>query len=78
MKSSRTTHYLYTASLFFLIFLTAVCVAISAVDVIIQALSDRTASGTFDYRGLAVVGASYVALVSKKNMEEGNDNVYAD
>ncbi|ORZ25363.1 hypothetical protein BCR42DRAFT_400002 [Absidia repens] len=62
MKSSRTTHYLYTASLFFLIFLTAVCVAISAVDVIIQALSDRTASGIFDYRGMAVVGASYVAL----------------
>ncbi|KAI8337478.1 hypothetical protein BC941DRAFT_513332 [Chlamydoabsidia padenii] len=64
MKSSRTTHYLYTASLFFLIFLTAVCVAISAVDVLIQALSDRTASGTFDYRGLAIVGASYFALAS--------------
>ncbi|KAI8100078.1 uncharacterized protein BX664DRAFT_322804 [Halteromyces radiatus] len=62
MKTSRTTHYLYTASLFFLIFLTGVCVAISAVDVIIQALSDRTSSGYFDYRGLTVVTTSYLAL----------------
>lgn len=63
MKRSRTGHYLYTASLFFLIFLAAVCIAISAADVIIQALADHTESNTTDYRNLFVVAASYVLLV---------------
>ncbi|KAI8388477.1 uncharacterized protein BYT42DRAFT_543771 [Radiomyces spectabilis] len=62
MKTSRKAHYLYTASLFFLIFLTTVCIAISAADVIIQALTDRTDSGLFDYRNLVVVGGSYLVL----------------
>ncbi|KAL1935697.1 hypothetical protein VTP01DRAFT_4837 [Rhizomucor pusillus] len=62
MKRSRTGHYLYTASLFFLIFLAAVCIAISAADVIIQALADHTESNTTDYRNLFVVAASYVLL----------------
>lgn len=64
MKSVKFTQYLYTASLFFLIFLTAVCVAISAADVVIQALTDRTNTGQFDYRNLIVVGGSYLLLVS--------------
>lgn len=63
MKSIRVAHYLYTASLFLLIFLTAVCVAISAADVIIQALTDKTNTGKFDFRNLVVVGGSYVILV---------------
>ncbi|KAG2231770.1 hypothetical protein INT48_004049 [Thamnidium elegans] len=62
MKSVKLPHYLYTGSLFFLIFLTALCVAISAADVIIQALTDKTNTGTFDYRNLIVVGGSYVIL----------------
>ncbi|KAI7894844.1 uncharacterized protein EV154DRAFT_559923 [Mucor mucedo] len=62
MKSVRVSHYLYTASLFLLIFLTAVCVAISAADVIIQALTDKTNTGKFDFRNLVVVGGSYVIL----------------
>lgn len=63
MKSVRLPHYLYTASLFALIFLTAVCIAISAADVIIQALSDKTNTGKFDFRNLIVVSCSYVILV---------------
>ena len=63
MKSVKLPQYLYTASLFFLIFITAVCIAISAADVIIQALTDKTNTGTFDYRNLVVVGGSYVLLV---------------
>lgn len=63
MKSVKLTQYLYTASLFFLIFLTAVCVAISAADVVIQALTDKTNTGQFDYRNLIVVGGSYLLLV---------------
>ncbi|KAI9275603.1 hypothetical protein BDA99DRAFT_495937 [Phascolomyces articulosus] len=62
MKSTRRGHCLYTSSLFFLIFLTAVCIAISAADVIVQALFDRTESGRFDLRNLFVVAASYVVL----------------
>lgn len=62
MKSVRLPHYLYTASLFALIFLTAVCIAISAADVIIQALSDKTSTGKFDFRNLIVVSCSYVIL----------------
>ncbi|EPB84704.1 hypothetical protein HMPREF1544_08503 [Mucor circinelloides 1006PhL] len=62
MKSVKLTQYLYTASLFFLIFLTAVCVAISAADVVIQALTDKTNTGQFDYRNLIVVGGSYLLL----------------
>jgi hypothetical protein len=63
MKSVRLSHYLYTASLFFLIFLTGVCIALSAADVIIQALTDKTNTGQRDYRNLIVVGGSYVLLV---------------
>ena len=63
MKSTRRGHCLYTSSLFFLIFLTAVCIALSAADVIVQALFDRTESGRFDLRNLLVVAASYVVLV---------------
>ncbi|ORY96358.1 hypothetical protein BCR43DRAFT_491565 [Syncephalastrum racemosum] len=62
MKRTRLAHSLYTGSLFFLILLTAVCIAISAADVIIQALADRTESGTLDFRNLIVVAASYVLL----------------
>ncbi|KAI9308968.1 hypothetical protein BJ944DRAFT_259327 [Cunninghamella echinulata] len=62
MKYSRATHHLYTASLFFLIFLTGVCVAISAVDVIIQAFSDRTEIGRFNYTSVIVVAACYFVL----------------
>ncbi|KAI9483404.1 MAG: hypothetical protein EXX96DRAFT_141171 [Benjaminiella poitrasii] len=62
MKSVKSSKYLYTASLFFFIFLTAACVAISAADVIIQALSDKTSTGSFDYRNLIVVGGSYLLL----------------
>ncbi|KAL0095505.1 hypothetical protein F4703DRAFT_1824941 [Phycomyces blakesleeanus] len=62
MISSKTSRHLYTASLFFLIFLTALCLAISAADVIIQALTDRTESDKFDYRNLVVVGGGYVLL----------------
>lgn len=68
MKSVRLPHYLYTASLFALIFLTAVCIAISAADVIIQALSDKTSTGKFDFRNLIVVSCSYVILVMKVNV----------
>lgn len=67
MKSVKLPHYLYTGSLFFLIFLTAICVAISAADVIIQALTDKTNTGTFDFRNLVVVAGSYVILVSNNN-----------
>lgn len=63
MHSTRLTHYLYTASLFLLILLTAIAIAISAADVIIQALADRTESDQLDYRNLVVVAASYVVLV---------------
>ncbi|OBZ90440.1 Defect at low temperature protein 1 [Choanephora cucurbitarum] len=62
MFSMRWPHYLYTASLFLLIFLTAVCIAISASDVIIQSLTNRAYSGSFDYRSVLVVGSSYVFL----------------
>ncbi|KAG1314081.1 hypothetical protein G6F61_001307 [Rhizopus arrhizus] len=62
MKSTRLPHYLYTASLFLLILLTAVCIAISAADVSIQALADKTTTGKFDFRNLVVVGGSYVLL----------------
>lgn len=64
MKSVKLTQYLYTASLFFLIFLTAVCVAISAADVVIQALTDKTNTGQFDFRNLIVVAGSYLLLVT--------------
>jgi hypothetical protein len=59
----RESTALYTASLFILIALTAVCLAISAADVIIQALADKNQSGQNDYRNLFVVGGSYVLLV---------------
>ncbi|KAI8967232.1 hypothetical protein BDF20DRAFT_917708 [Mycotypha africana] len=62
MKSVKVSHYLYTASLFFLIFLTAVCIALSGADVIIQALTDRSSSGHFVPRNLLVVSSSYVLL----------------
>ncbi|KAI9312195.1 hypothetical protein BX666DRAFT_862458 [Dichotomocladium elegans] len=62
MQNTRIAHYLYTASLFFLILLTGLCIAISAADIIIQALADRTESGTFDYNNLIVVAASYMLL----------------
>ncbi|KAI9013860.1 hypothetical protein CLU79DRAFT_768289 [Phycomyces nitens] len=62
MITPKTSRNLYTASLFFLIFLTAICLAISAADVIIQALTDRTESEKFDYRNLVVVGGAYVLL----------------
>ncbi|EIE84806.1 hypothetical protein RO3G_09516 [Rhizopus delemar RA 99-880] len=62
MKSTRLPHYLYTASLFLLILLTAVCIAISAADVSIQALADKTTTGKFDFRNLVVVGGSYALL----------------
>ncbi|CAO3643640.1 unnamed protein product [Cunninghamella blakesleeana] len=62
MKYSRTAHHLYTASLFILIFLTGVCVAISAVDVIIQAFSDWTEIGHFNYSSVIVVAAGYIVL----------------
>ncbi|KAH8550371.1 hypothetical protein BGW37DRAFT_499062 [Umbelopsis sp. PMI_123] len=58
----RESTALYTASLFILIALTAVCLAISAADVIIQALADKNQSGQNDYRNLFVVGGSYVLL----------------
>jgi hypothetical protein len=64
MKAVKLPHYLYTSSLFLLIFLTAVCIAISAADVIIQALTDKTSTGEFDYRNLIVVSGSYVLLVN--------------
>lgn len=63
MKSTRSSQCLYIASLFFLIFLTAVCIAISAADVCIQALADKTTTGKFDFRNLVVVGGTYVVLV---------------
>ncbi|RCI05507.1 hypothetical protein CU098_004031 [Rhizopus stolonifer] len=62
MKSNRLSHYLYASSLFILIILTAVCVAISAADVSIQALADKTTTGSFDFRNLVVVTGSYVFL----------------
>ncbi|KAI8148922.1 hypothetical protein BJV82DRAFT_590080 [Fennellomyces sp. T-0311] len=62
MERSRWGHFLYTSSLFFLIVLTAACIAISAADVIVQALFDQTESGRFDLRNLFVVAASYVVL----------------
>ncbi|KAI8887853.1 hypothetical protein K501DRAFT_241609 [Backusella circina FSU 941] len=62
MKAVKLPHYLYTSSLFFLIFLSAVCIAISAADVIIQALTDKTSTGEFDFRNMIVVGGSYVLL----------------
>ncbi|ORE14332.1 hypothetical protein BCV71DRAFT_187507 [Rhizopus microsporus] len=62
MNSAKWPHYLYTASLFLLISLSALCIAISAADVIIQALTDRTSTGKLDFRNLAVVGGSYVLL----------------
>jgi hypothetical protein len=69
MKTVRLSHYLYTASLFFLIFLTAVCVALSAADVIIQALTHKTNTGQLDYRNLIVVGGSYVLLVCIQTLQ---------
>lgn len=65
MRSIKISNYLYTGSLFFLIILTAVCVALSAADVIIQSLTDKTSNGRFDFRNLVVVAGSYVLLVSK-------------
>jgi hypothetical protein len=59
----RESNALYTASLFILIALTAVCLAVSAADVIIQALADKNQYGQHDYRNLFVVGGSYVLLV---------------
>lgn len=67
MNSAKWPHYLYTASLFLLISLSALCIAISAADVIIQALTDRTSTGKLDFRNLAVVGGSYVLLVKYTN-----------
>lgn len=75
MKSVKLTQYLYTASLFFLIFLTAVCVAISAADVVIQALTDKTNTGQFDFRNLIVVGGSYLLLVTDPYFINKNINV---
>lgn len=66
MRSIKITKYLYTGSLFFLIILTAACVALSAADVIIQSLTDKTSNGKFDFRNLIVVSGSYVLLVSKE------------
>lgn len=74
MKSVKLTQYLYTASLFFLIFLTAVCVAISAADVVIQALTDKTNTGQFDFRNLIVVGGSYLLLVTDPYFNNKNTN----
>ncbi|KAI7872454.1 hypothetical protein BDF14DRAFT_1697521, partial [Spinellus fusiger] len=62
MPSNRTSRHLYTASLLCLVLLIVVCLAISAADVIIQALEDRTATGYLDYRNLFVVTSSYVLL----------------
>ncbi|KAI9259316.1 hypothetical protein BY458DRAFT_517447 [Sporodiniella umbellata] len=62
MKSTRSSQCLYTTSLFILILLTAVCVAISAADVSIQALANKTTTGIFDFRNLVVVGGTYVVL----------------
>ncbi|KAI8051047.1 uncharacterized protein B0P05DRAFT_480216 [Gilbertella persicaria] len=62
MHSTKWPHYLYTASLFFLIFLTALCIAISASDVVIQTLTNKEYSGNFDYRNLLVVSSSYIFL----------------
>ncbi|KAI8577072.1 hypothetical protein K450DRAFT_253519 [Umbelopsis ramanniana AG] len=58
----RESNALYTASLFILIALTALCLAVSAADVIIQALADKNQYGQHDYRNLFVVGGSYVLL----------------
>ncbi|KAI7876210.1 hypothetical protein K492DRAFT_210517 [Lichtheimia hyalospora FSU 10163] len=63
MHSIRLSHYIYRGSLFFLILLTAAAVALSAADVIIQALADPTEeSDTHNYRNLIVVVVSYVVL----------------
>ncbi|KAI8994810.1 hypothetical protein BDB01DRAFT_715424 [Pilobolus umbonatus] len=62
MKSIKLKSYYYTASLCFLLLLTTVCIGISGADVIIQSLTDRTSSGTFDYRGLVVIAGSYLLL----------------
>lgn len=60
----QESNILYTASLFILIALTALCLAISAADVIIQALADKNQYGQRDYRNLFVVGGSYALMVS--------------
>ncbi|KAI9499536.1 hypothetical protein BDB00DRAFT_753060 [Zychaea mexicana] len=75
MKSTRYGHFFYTSSLFFLIFLTAVCIALSAADVIVQALFDRTESGPFDLRNLFVVAASYVVLKVYSHIQGQFDDV---
>lgn len=65
MHSIRLSHCIYRGSLFFLILLTAAAVALSAADVIIQALANQTGSGAHDYRNLIVVVVSYVVLVKE-------------
>lgn len=67
MHSIRLSHCVYRGSLFFLILLTAAAVALSAADVIIQALADQTGTGVHDYRNLIVVVVSYVVLVTKND-----------
>jgi isoprenylcysteine carboxyl methyltransferase (ICMT) family protein YpbQ len=60
----QESNVLYTVSLFVLIALTALCLAVSAADVIIQALADKNQYGQRDYRNLFVVGGSYALMVS--------------
>ncbi|KAI9315824.1 hypothetical protein BX666DRAFT_1860238 [Dichotomocladium elegans] len=62
MHSPRLVHFLYTTSLFLLILLLGASIALSAVDVIIQARSLRTPVGDFDFRNLTVVAAGYFLL----------------
>lgn len=64
MNSFWITTCFYKVSLFVLIFLLIVVIAMSATDIIVQALSTAaTASGTFKYSNLVVVGVSYALLV---------------
>ncbi|KAM3588455.1 hypothetical protein VKS41_000900 [Umbelopsis sp. WA50703] len=58
----QESNVLYTVSLFVLIALTALCLAVSAADVIIQALADKNQYGQRDYRNLFVVGGSYALM----------------
>ncbi|OZJ06382.1 hypothetical protein BZG36_00719 [Bifiguratus adelaidae] len=65
MKSSlrsRVFTTLYNFSLFFLVFLTAFCLIVSAYDIIVQALGYQPHKSGEDIRNLLVVGGSYVLL----------------
>jgi hypothetical protein len=68
MISLKKPQTFYISSLFTLIILAVVCIAISAVDIIIQALTQKTTAGYFDHRNLIVVGGSYVLLVKATPM----------